>query len=154
MVERPVIVVISDLKFDPDLGDDLGQYHELHELECVFVQLRAKEAARQLARAGLRSQVIPFVEGATSLDGRCLDQPLVIPGLDLSDVDVLVVAPVIYCTRDERFYIRAAANFEDHLLNLPTPQAVTEETAGATAPSGSRPCSALAFSSIMRSCSC
>ena len=126
VVERPVIVVIADLRFDPDLGDDLAEYHELHELECLFVQMKAKEAVQQLARFGLTSKLVPFIEGVTSLDGRRLDR-LFPPCLDLSDNDVVVVAPVVRSTSDEKSYIQAATSFGDLLLNLFEAQARGDE---------------------------
>lgn len=122
ILDRPLIVVISD---DPDLRDDFGQRHELHEVERLFVQIRAEEAVRQLARVGQESRLIPFVEGTASLDGRRLDHPLAIVGLEVSGNDVLIVAPVIWCSRDEGFYVRSADHFVNAIrLGLPVAMAV------------------------------
>jgi hypothetical protein len=122
IADRPVIVVISD---DPDLRDDFAHRHELHELERLSVQIKAEEAVRELARVGQESRLIRFVEGTASLDGCRLDHPLAIVGLEVSGSDVVIVAPIIWCTRDEGFYVRSAGHFVHAIrLGLPLEMAV------------------------------
>lgn len=116
--QKPLAIVIADVRFDPDDASDLDEYYELHEMECHFVQERAKRAVLQLAEFGINARLIPFVRGQTTLNGRRAEVLLPISGLEQPGMDVLVIAPVIYCTRDERHYIRAASQFEKYLSSL------------------------------------